>query len=80
MDRVFSALGHQLLIYSLATLYNAHKDVKTMRREIGIFKSTAIFTDKLNTEHTQIMSAELQQYPNLLGLLNLQLAMMLPVN
>jgi len=51
-----------------------------MRREISIIKSTAMFTDLLNTEHTQIMSAELQHYPNLLGLLIMQLAMMLPVS
>jgi len=38
-----------------------------------------MFTDILNTEHTQIMSAALQQYPNLLGLLIMHLAMMLPV-
>jgi len=43
-----------------------------------IFKSTAMFTDILNNEHAQIMSAELQQYPNLL--LIMQLAMTLPVS
>ena len=53
-------------------------DRQLLKSEISIFKSTAMFTDILNTEHTQIMSAELQQYPNLL--LIMQLAMTLPVS
>jgi len=36
-----------------------------------------MFTDILNTEHTQIMPAELQQYSNLLIM---QLAMTIPVS
>ena len=71
------------MVYTLQSLLDRHEKVlkidrQLLKSEISIFKSAAMFTDLSNTEHTQIMSAELQQYPNLL--LIMQLAMTLPVS